>query len=103
MSSFDIDKIARLSRIKVEPQQHDEIVQKFSTIVEMIDHLQQVDTSDIQPLSNPLELLNIHQRQRPDQITEHDQHEKYQAVAPKTKNGKPTTMSGLYLVPAVIE
>jgi len=55
--------------------------------------MQAVDTTGIEPLAHPLEAS---QRLRPDQVTESNQREAYQAIAPSTE-------SGLYLVPKVIE
>jgi len=52
-----------------------------------------VDTRDIKPLAHPLEAT---QRLRPDTVTETNDRENFQQVAPQTENG-------LYLVPKVIE
>ena len=48
---------------------------------------------DIEPMANPLDAV---QRLRPDEVTESDQRELFQAIAPATENG-------LYLVPKVID
>ena len=59
----------------------------------MIDQLQALDTRGVEPMSHALDLV---QRLRPDAVTEPDQREPYQAVAPEVERG-------LYLVPKVIE
>ena len=55
--------------------------------------MQAVDTSGIEPLAHPLEAT---QRLRADTVTEQNQRDAYQAVAPAVENG-------LFLVPKVIE
>ena len=52
-----------------------------------------VDTDGIAPLAHPLEAV---QRLRDDEVTETDQHERLQSLAPEVSDG-------LYLVPRVIE
>ena len=59
----------------------------------MVDQMQAVDTSAVEPMSNP---LDGSQRLRADQVTEEDLHQQFQAIAPQTENG-------LYLVPRVID
>ena len=55
--------------------------------------MQAVNTDGIEPLAHPLE---IGARLRPDAVSETDQREKFQQIAPETENG-------FYLVPRVIE
>mgnify|MGYP000742983381 CR=1 FL=1 len=50
-------------------------------------------SSDIAPMANPHDAM---QRLRPDAVTETDQRERFQAIAPQTEDG-------LYLVPKVID
>jgi aspartyl-tRNA(Asn)/glutamyl-tRNA(Gln) amidotransferase subunit C len=55
--------------------------------------MQAVDTTDIEPMANPLDAV---QRLRVDLVTERNQREAFQAIAPQVEQG-------LYLVPKVIE
>ena len=59
----------------------------------MVDRLQAADTDAVEPMANPLDAV---QRLRADEVTEHNQREAFQAIAPAVDNG-------LYLVPRVIE
>ncbi|MGV6826462.1 MAG: Asp-tRNA(Asn)/Glu-tRNA(Gln) amidotransferase subunit GatC, partial [bacterium] len=52
-----------------------------------------VDTSGVTPMAHPLDMS---QRLRPDEVTESDNRENFQSIAPQTENG-------LYLVPRVVE
>ncbi len=91
--SFNIDKIAHLSRIAVTAEEQLQLEPKLMTIVAMIDQLQSVDTTNIEPMVNPLtDYLCL----RADQGTETNNREKYQAIAP-------LVASGLYIVPKVID
>ena len=65
----------------------------LNNILGLIDQMQAVDTDGIAPLAHPLEAT---QRLRADVVTESDQRDAYQRVAPAVD-------SGLYLVPKVIE
>jgi len=58
-----------------------------------VEQLNGVDTTGVEPLAHPLEAT---QRLRPDVVTEGNNREHFQQVAPETE-------SGLYLVPQVIE
>lgn len=89
----DVEKIAFLARLGLTDGDLPRTTDALNSILGLVDQMQAVDTQGIAPLAHPLE---AHQRLRPDAVTEHNQREAYQAVAPATENG-------LYLVPKVIE
>lgn len=89
----DIEKIAVLARIRIEPGEIPEVAQRLNAILAMVDTMQGVDTSDVEPMANPLDAT---QRLRADAVTESDQREQFQNIAPASEKG-------LYLVPKVIE
>jgi aspartyl-tRNA(Asn)/glutamyl-tRNA(Gln) amidotransferase subunit C len=89
----DVEKIAHLARLGLNEAELPRITDALNSILGLVDQMQAVDTSGIEPLAHPLEAT---QRLRPDQVTESNQRERYQAVAPSTENG-------LYLVPKVID
>jgi aspartyl-tRNA(Asn)/glutamyl-tRNA(Gln) amidotransferase subunit C len=93
ISKAEIEKIATLSRLKVSDDEAVELSARLGDILAMIDTLQAVDTSGIEPMANPLDAT---QRLRPDVVSEENQRERFQAIAPASENG-------LYLVPKVIE
>ncbi|HLD08703.1 MAG TPA: Asp-tRNA(Asn)/Glu-tRNA(Gln) amidotransferase subunit GatC, partial [Methylophilaceae bacterium] len=66
---------------------------KLSGILGLIEQMQAVDTTGITPMSHSQDLT---QRLREDVVTETNQRELFQSVAPAVENG-------LYLVPKVIE
>ncbi len=66
---------------------------QLSRILELIEQMNRIDTSDIEPMSHPQDTAL---RLREDKVTATDQTEAYLEIAPASENG-------LYLVPRVIE
>ena len=93
LSSDEIRRIARLARIAVTEQEAIEMGQKLTGIFQLIEEMQAVDTAGVEPMAHALDVM---QRLREDKVTETDQRERFQSIAPQIE-------SGLYLVPKVIE
>ncbi len=89
----DIRKIANLARLHVDENEVEQYQHDLSRILEFVEQMNQVDVGNIEPMAHPQDLA---QRLRNDQVTETDQREKFQSIAPATQDG-------LYLVPKVIE
>lgn len=93
LQQSEIRTIARLARLAVSEEQIPEYQQALGNILGLVEQMQAVNTDGVEPLAHPLE---IGARLRPDAISETDQREKFQQIAPETENG-------YYLVPRVIE
>ncbi|MCX4028199.1 Asp-tRNA(Asn)/Glu-tRNA(Gln) amidotransferase subunit GatC [Endozoicomonas sp. SM1973] len=93
LDQTDVEKIAHLARIAIDQQDIANTTEGLTQILTMIDQMQAADTDNVEPLAHPLEM---EQRLRADAVTETNQRETFQAIAPATENG-------LYLVPKVIE
>ncbi len=89
----DVEKIAHLARLGLNEADLPRTTDALNSILGLVDQMQAVDTSGIEPLAHPLE---ANQRLRADQVTESNHREAYQAIAPAVENG-------LYLVPKVID
>ncbi|TWC27937.1 aspartyl/glutamyl-tRNA(Asn/Gln) amidotransferase subunit C [Pseudomonas sp. SJZ079] len=89
----EVEKIAHLARLGLNEGDIPRTTETLNNILGLIDQMQAVDTTGIEPLAHPLEAT---QRLRADQVTERNQRDTYQAIAPAVENG-------LYLVPKVIE
>ena len=89
----DVEKIAELARIRLAPADVPEVTARIASILDLVDQMQAVDTSDVEPMANP---LDASQRLRRDEVTESDRHLDFQAIAPATEDS-------LYLVPKVID
>tara|TARA_R100000149_G_C5867915_1_gene132355 strand:+ start:829 stop:1116 length:288 start_codon:yes stop_codon:yes gene_type:complete len=93
ISREDIEKVAVLARIRVDDEQVSALEKDLGNILDLVDQLGAADTNSVEPMAHP---LNAVQRLRADEVTETNQREAFQAIAPATENG-------LYLVPRVIE
>ncbi len=89
----EIEKIAELARVRIDAAQIGEVTQRIAEILDMVDQLQAVDTSGVEPMANPLDAV---QKLRPDAVTEEDRRAAFQAIAPAVEDG-------LYLVPRVLD
>ncbi|MHA6492577.1 Asp-tRNA(Asn)/Glu-tRNA(Gln) amidotransferase subunit GatC [Pseudomonas borbori] len=89
----DVEKIAHLARLGLNDGDVPLTTETLNSILGLIDQMQAVDTTGIEPLAHPLEAT---QRLRADVVTEHNCRDAYQAIAPAVD-------SGLFLVPKVIE
>ena len=97
LSNEQILHVARLARIALGPDEVAVVGAQLNSVLGLIDAMQAVDTTGIEPMSHALDAtLGLAQRLRPDGVTESDRHELYQAGAPAVERG-------LYLVPKVIE
>ena len=93
LDASDVEKIAHLARLGIDRADIPEYARNLSDILAFVEQLNAVDTAGVEPLAHPLEAT---QRLRPDQVSETDERDNFQSVAPQTE-------SGLYLVPKVIE
>ena len=89
----DVEKVARLARLAMNAQEMQAAQVQLSNIFGLIAEMQAVDTRGISPMSHSQEMS---QRLREDIVTETNQREAFQAIAPQVEHG-------LYLVPQVIE
>ncbi len=88
-----VRQIALLARLDLKPEEHAELVDKLSRIVDFVDQLSAADTAGVVPMAHP---LDVAQRLRPDAVTETNERDRFQENAPSVADG-------LYLVPKVIE
>ena len=89
----DVQQIAHLARLEVSDDEIDDYVDKLSQIIDLVDQLQQVDTTGVVPMAHPLDMS---QRLRADEVSEKDQRALFQ------RNASAVT-DGLYRVPKVID
>lgn len=89
----EVEKIAHLARLAMSDQELEAVTGDLSNILDLVAQMEQADTTDVEPMAHPLHMA---QRLRADEVTEEDQREQFQAIAPLTE-------AGLYLVPRVIE
>ena len=93
ISKEQIEQVAYLARIQIDDAEKSALESKLSSILDMVDELQAADTDGITPMAHPLDAT---QRLRPDEVTEPNERDKFQKLAPEAENG-------LYLVPRVVK
>lgn len=89
----DVIKIAHLARLGVEEQDIVSYASDLSNIMGLVEQMQATDTTDVEPMAHPLDQV---QRLRPDVVTEENNRETFQKIAPSVEDG-------LFLVPRVID
>lgn len=94
LTAKELEKIAHLARLTLDEDSKTAVLEKMGHVMDLVDQINSVDTSGIQPMAHPLEQMT--QKLRDDVVTEPDQKEQFQSIAPATQ-------AGFYLVPKVIE
>ena len=93
LSPEQIARIAHLARLELSAAEAAAMREQLNGILAMVDRMGAVDTANVEPMSHPQQAM---QRVREDRVTESDQSDLFQAIAPAVEDG-------LYLVPKVIE
>jgi aspartyl-tRNA(Asn)/glutamyl-tRNA(Gln) amidotransferase subunit C len=89
----DVKRIADLAYIEINDDEARATLTQLTGIFGLIETMQAIDTSSVEPMSHA---QSVTQRLREDEVTETDQRELCQTIAPQVE-------AGLYLVPKVIE
>ena len=89
----DVKRVAHLARVAIDDGEAAAVQAQINDVFKLIAEMQAVDTRAVAPLSHGLDVV---QRLREDAVTERDQHEAFQSIAPHVEGD-------LYLVPKVIE
>lgn len=93
LDTTQVTKIAHLARLRITSDEAKVYADSLSRILDLIQQMNAVDTTGVAPMAHP---SDVELRLRPDEVTEPNQREKFQSIAPATE-------AGLYLVPKVIE
>jgi aspartyl-tRNA(Asn)/glutamyl-tRNA(Gln) amidotransferase subunit C len=93
LTTQDVKKVASLARLEMGSAEVETARSQLSGIFSLIEEMQAVDTRGIAPMSHA---QDVSQRLREDTVTETNQRELFQSIAPQVE-------AGLYLVPQVIE
>lgn len=93
LDKSDVEKIAHLARLAISEEDISAYAHNLSNILTLVEQMSAVDTSGVTPMAHPLDMA---QRLREDAVTESNQRDHFQGIAPAVE-------AGLYLVPKVIE
>ena len=89
----EVRHIARLARLRLTPDEEQLMSKQLSSILDYIEQLNELDVSDVPPMTHVLALVNA---VRPDEVTQRITHED------ALKNA-PSADSDYFRVPRVIE
>ena len=93
LEKADVEKIAHLARLAIDEKDVPEYTKNLSNILDLVEQMSSVNTDEVSPMAHPLDAI---QRLRTDEVTETNQRDHFQKIAPNVEDG-------LYLVPKVIE
>ncbi len=89
----EVQQIAVLAKLNVSEDEIDTIVTSLDSVVEMINHINEVDTNNVKPMANPMDAV---QRLRADVVTETSNKEELLSMATNADDD-------YFLVPTVVE
>ena len=81
MDKKTVTTISYLSRLMIDKEKEEKIVQDLDNIIEFVDQLNDADTSDVEPLTNPLEKTA---KTRDDQVTAKNLKRELLEIAPSS-------------------
>lgn len=93
LSAVEVKKIAHLARVGIEEQHISAYADDLNNVLTLMAQMNELHTSGVKPMAHPMDQV---QRLRADEVTEMNQRDYFQRIAPQTEEG-------LYLVPKVIE
>jgi aspartyl-tRNA(Asn)/glutamyl-tRNA(Gln) amidotransferase subunit C len=93
LSTDDVNKIAYLARLGINTDNATSYTKDLSNILNLLEQISSINTDNVIPMAHP---LGATQRLRPDTVTENNQRDTFQTIAPQVEKG-------LYLVPKVLD
>ena len=93
MDKKTVTTISYLSRLKIDEEKEEKITNDLQNIIKFVDQLNDIDTSDIEPLTNPLEKTA---KTRDDIVTADNLKKELLEIAPSSNED-------YFLVPRVVE
>ena len=93
MDKKTVTTISYLSRLKIDEEKEEKITNDLENIIKFVDQLNDIDTSDIEPLTNPLEKTA---KTRDDTVTADNLKKELLEIAPSSNED-------YFLVPRVVE
>ncbi len=100
LTQDDVIRMAKLARIAVAEPAREGVLNDLNHVFDLIEKLQAVDTTGVEPLAHPLSAIgDVTLRLRDDKVTETASPERRAELMANA----PAAQDGLFLVPKVIE
>lgn len=88
-----VRRIARLARIKIEPEEETALEQELSSILDWVEQLNALETDTVEPTTR---IVPMDMKKRDDVVTEGDQ-------ADAVTQNAPMSEDGFFVVPKIVE
>ncbi len=85
--------VARLARIRIEPEQQQSLATELSNILRWVDQLNELDTEGVAPMTS---VAQMRLKMRKDAVTDGNRRDDVLANAPEAKHG-------FFVVPRVVD
>jgi aspartyl-tRNA(Asn)/glutamyl-tRNA(Gln) amidotransferase subunit C len=92
LSEKDVQYVAKLARLEVTDQEIAKYTQQIANILEYVEQLNKLDTSNVEPLTHPLDVKNVF---RPDEL-------KPSLTQTEVLSNGPEVQSGHFKVPKIM-
>ncbi len=83
ITAEDIEKVAKLARLQLPKEQIEKYTNQLEKILEYVDHLQAIDTTEVPPTTRALEVINY---TRKDEIADPKVREQLLELAPQRED-----------------
>ena len=93
ISKKDIQHIAELAKIQVSESESEQLSEKLTNILDLVEKMQSLNTDSVEPLAHA---IYQNQKLRDDLASDDQQRDYYQQLSKETQDG-------FFLVPKVIE
>ena len=93
LSVIEVKEIAHLARLGIEDENVSAYADDLNGILTLMAQMSELNIDGVKAMAHPMDQV---QRLRLDNVTENNQRDYFQTIAPQTEDG-------LYLVPKVIE
>ena len=80
----DVEHVAKLARLELTEEEKEKFTRQLGDVLKYVDQMNEVDTSNVEPLSHPIEFVNV---MRDDVIHYEQTKEQLMANAPDEENG----------------
>ena len=87
VSKKDVEYIASLARIKLNKKEKDKLLKDLSSILDYVEKLKEVDTTNIEPMVQVTGTLNKLREDKKPKVLSGDELEKLISQTPKRKDG----------------
>lgn len=87
----DVEHVAKLARLELTEEEKQKFSTQLSSILEYVEEMNEVDTTDVQPMSHAIHFVNV---MREDEV-------KYEQTKEELMKNAPVEEDGFFMVPKI--